>query len=247
VGASAIPSTWFWGQYDAYWIAFYLFCAEIGVQYKADDAAKLQIMSDLAQSCGWIYFYEHVCFVSGRPKLKTEVVENNGRRFHRLHCADGPAMSFADGFAVYAWHGVLIPERYYTEEPTAQKILAEQNAEVRRALMERYDELHGKGRFIQDCGARVIDSAIQPMRPGEPEVANELLEIDLPGDPDERMVALRVIDPSTSRVYILRVHPELRPMLGNGRFGEPQAMTVRNAIASTFGMRGEEYVLEAES
>jgi hypothetical protein len=97
-----------------------------------------------------------------------------------------------------------------------------------------------------DCGARVIDTCVQPMREGEPDKINELLVVDLPEDPDGRMVAVRVIDPSTGRQYVLRVHPELRPMLGN-QFGEPQEMTCQNAIASTFGMRGSDYVLAQES
>jgi hypothetical protein len=48
------------------------------------------------------------------------------------------------------------------------------------------------------------------------------------------------------------VHPELRPLLdddeyGNPQFGEPQELTVRNAIASQFGLRGEEYAPEVET
>lgn len=32
-----------------------------------------------------------------------------------------------------------------------------------------------------------------------------------------------------------------------GKRGEPQELTAMNAVASTFGMRGEEYVLELET
>ena len=90
LGAS-LAHTYFWGQHDSHWIAFYLFCSEVGgVHYNADAKKKLEIMSDLASSCGWIYFYENVCFVSGRPKLKTIIEDRNGRPKHILHCADGP-------------------------------------------------------------------------------------------------------------------------------------------------------------
>lgn len=47
--------------------------------------------------------------------------------------------------------------------------------------------------------------------------------------------------------YMLRVHPELRPMLDGGQFGEPQALTAHNAVASTFGLRGEQYAPIMES
>ena len=61
------------------------------------------------------------------------------------------------------------------------------------------------------------------------------------------MVAVKVIDPSTDRSYIIRVHPELRPMHADGTLGKPQKLNVRNAIASTFGMTGKEYSLAQET
>lgn len=178
LGAS-LPGTYFCGQHDAYWVAFYLFCAEIGVVYQADAASKLEIMGDLSRSCGWIYFYENVCFVSGRPRVKTIIETRNERAAHVLHCADGPAMSFADGWSIFAWRGVRIPEKYYADGVTPRIILAEENIEVRRALMERYEFIKGKGSFLLNCGADVLDSAIQPMPDGKDSI-NELLAIDLP-------------------------------------------------------------------
>ena len=43
------------------------------------------------------------------------------------------------------------------------------------------------------------------------------------------------------------VDPELRPILGSGGFGPPQPLTARHAVASTFGMSGEEYRPEVET
>ena len=83
------------------------------------------------------------------------------------------------------------------------------------------------------CGATVIDSAVQPMREGRAESINELLAIDLPDDPDGRMVALRVIDPSTGRQYIIRVPPGQK--------------TVKGALAWTFNVPKEKYSLIGES
>jgi len=53
-----------------------------------------------------------------------------------------------------------------------------------------------------------------------------------------------VIDPGAVQCHLrdyVPVHPELRPMLGGDELGEPQELTARNAIASTFGKRGEVY------
>jgi len=195
----------------------------------------------------WWFPYEGIVLCSERHTRCA--VDDEGR----LHSPDSMACEYSDGWGVYSWHGIRIPAEYYTPDVPARKILEEPNAEVRRALMERYDELRGKGSFITDCGAKVVDSAVQPMRPGEKDCINELLVIDLPtDDPEGRIVAVKMIDPSTGRVYINRVHPQLRPLLGNdaeGRpqFGEPQAMTVQNALASTHGLRGEDYHLLQES
>ena len=43
------------------------------------------------------------------------------------------------------------------------------------------------------------------------------------------------------RDFWRRVHPELCPLLENGELGEPQALTAHAAVASTFGLRAEEY------
>jgi hypothetical protein len=51
----------------------------------------------------------------------------------------------------------------------------------------------------------------------------------------------------TRRVYHVPVHPELRPLLPDGELGAPQKPTALNAVASTYGLTGKEYVLEVET
>jgi hypothetical protein len=63
---------------------------------------------------------------------------------------------------------------------------------------------------------------------------------------DEDLVMVKVVnstpEPDGSyKDYFLRVHPELRPLLANQELGDPQEMTARNAVASSFGLRGEDY------
>ncbi len=234
LGASPhpIPTTYFWGQHDAYWIAFYLFCQEIGVQYKPEAKEKLKIMADLAESCGWIYFYENVAFVSARPTVRTQAEDRNSRQVELLHCPDLPAMEFKDGWKIYAWHGTRMPADCYEQSVTAQRILSEPNVEVRRALIERYDHFHGKGQFMEDCGATVIDAAQQRMLNGTV-AENQLIQVDLADDPEGKMVALRLNDPSTERKYIVRVPPDMR--------------RVTQALAWCANVPEAQYVLAAES
>ena len=97
-------------------------------------------------------------------------------------------------------------------------------------MLERY----GFERYLTDCGATPIHT----------DNVGALYRVELPND--EAIVAV-IVNNSTPesdgsfKRYMLRVHPECRPMLANGRFGDAQPLTARNAVASTFGMRGEQY------
>ena len=116
------------------------------------------------------------------------------------------------------------------EKITVADIEGEQNAEVRRVKMERY----GMAKYILDSGSKEIhrdDFGIVRRK-------------DIPGD--EPLVMVQVVNSTpepdgTFKDYFLRVHPDLRPLLTNQQFGDPQEITGRNAVASTFGLRGEEY------
>jgi hypothetical protein len=57
----------------------------------------------IAKNAGWIVPYEHICWISERPSAL--------RWDHRcrLHCPDGPALRYRDGWCVHAWKGVQIP------------------------------------------------------------------------------------------------------------------------------------------
>jgi hypothetical protein len=125
-----------------------------------------------------------------------------------------------------------MPADCYEQPVTTQRILSEPNVEVRRALIERYDHFHEKGKFMDDCGAIVIDTA--PQRMGDGTVAeNQLIQVDLGDDPEGKMVALRLNDPSTQRKYIVRVPPDMR--------------RVTQALAWCADVPESQYVLTQES
>ena len=71
-------------------------------------------------------------------------------------------------------------------------------------------------------------------------------------DRDEPIVMVEVVnqtpEPDGSfKHYFLRVDPRLRPLLADGSFGRAQFLTARNAVASTFGLQGEQYAPELET
>ncbi|SRR6266700_1275788 len=150
--------------------------------------------------------------------LATMYRENGDRA--RIHRPDGPAVQYEDGSGLFFWRGIRVPEKVITSPLEVKQVLDEPNAEVRRAMMERY----GLERFVLDAGARSIDKWKD----------NELLAIDLPHDRNRPLVALKLRCPSTQAVYIVRVPPNQKTVLG--------------ALAWSFGLdRPEDYVLQAES
>jgi hypothetical protein len=170
---------------------------------------------DLTESCGFYWLLDSVCFASERPSRLN--LDEQGR----LHSADGHSIGYPSGWGLWHWHGTHVSERVITApaDLTPAEILGERNAEVRRVMIERF----GQDRFMCEAAARVLDKGAD----------GELLAIDLPDDPDGRMVALRLRCPSTSAVYVIRVPPDQRDYVA--------------AKAWTFALTKEEYVFASET
>jgi hypothetical protein len=203
-----------------------------------------------------------------------------------LHCESRAAIEYRDGWGVYAWHGVRVPDWIILQPEliTVEKIDQEQNAEIRRVMLERY----GFPRFMRDAGAEILDhderfgTLFRREIPGdEPimmiEVVNRTPEglwhpIDGDLSAEERNgFGVPTLTPYSGQKfvphlkdgkldfkrYMLRVAPDLRPLPDGDwsderkrewmRDQKPQAMTARNAVASTFGRRGESYAPAVES
>jgi hypothetical protein len=143
---------------------------------------------------------------------------------HRLHCEDGPAVVWPDGWGVWSWHGVRVPQ-HVIEQPeliTAQQVLAEQNAEVRRVMIDRMTP----ERFLGELDAE----------PVQQDDYGKLWRIDLPDDEPLVMVELdnSTVEPDGStKTYFLRVNPECR--------------TALEAVSWTFDQKPSDYVLAAQS
>jgi hypothetical protein len=189
-----------------------------------------------AATAGPRWMHPEFCIVSERPETLLVDAQN------RPHCDTGPFCRWRDGVALYSVHGTRVPA-YVVERPeqiTVEKIHAETNAEVRRVMVERY----GLHRYVRDARFEVVHSDIDSV--GQPRRLlrrDDLLIVELTNSTED--------GDGTRRMYHKQLHPECRPLpdpsVPNAQLGEPQTLTCLNAVASLFGLRGEQYVLECET
>lgn len=199
------------GQHEASWLP--LFEAHRSACDSAlTDAPLLHALARVAEQAHWWWPFAGAAILCERP---TEVhVDEQGRP----HNGDGPAVGYADGFALYRWRGVTIGPDFAEQlaSVTADAIRLERNAELRRIMLEHY----GAERYVVDSGA-------EPIQQDE---AGRLWRVFMPGDEPISMVEVvnSTAEPDgTFRTYWLRVPPTMR--------------TAKAAVAWTFGLTEEEY------
>jgi hypothetical protein len=184
-----------------------------------EQTEKLAALTEQARSAGWYLPHEHICWVSERHSL----LERDGQG--RLHSIAGPAVLYPDGWAIYAVHGVRVPERVVmaSDQLTPPEIIGERNAEIRRVMIE----LFGQERFLRESEAKVVDTD---------ETIGTLWRVSLPNDEPLVMVEVENSTPEPDgsiRRYYLRVPPQIE--------------TARAAVAWTFDMPEQDYQVVMET
>ncbi|WP_069772479.1 DUF6745 domain-containing protein [Streptomyces sp. LUP30] len=189
------------GQHDAPWLAAF-----------PTDGGPLEGLAAVGRSAGWWWPFTRVAVVCERP------VALHRDEAGRLDHGDGPALAYPDGFALYAWRGMPVPAGFLAELPglTPERIRGEENAELRRVMLEYY----GYDRYLSDSGARPVHR----------DETGTLWRVDL--DDDEAVVMVEVLNSTpepdgTRRTYWLRV--------------PPSTLTARAGVAWTFGLAAEAY------
>ncbi|MEV7008852.1 DUF6745 domain-containing protein [Streptosporangium sp. NPDC051022] len=153
--------TGWYGTQCVSWIAHYdALRRAAGVVFAPERLRRLDLWAAVARSCGWWWPREDVCVVSERHvAVHTEVCGDDGEVW--LHRPDGPAMRYADGWDVHAWHGTRVPSWVITD-PSVQRIAGETNVEVRRCAIEHI----GWAAYIDRARLRPVASAPDPGNPG---------------------------------------------------------------------------------
>jgi hypothetical protein len=199
-----------YGQHDAGWLSFYRYLHD--VCNLTQHTQPLTGMWEIAESAGWWLPHAQLCWVSERPIHLARDPQG------RLHDGTRPAIEYPDGWGVYAWHGVRVPEHVIRRplDLTAKEITDERNAEVRRVMLERYTP----ARYLLDLGAKPVHQ----------DDTGELYKATLADD--EALVLVKVTNSTpesdgTVKDYWLRVPPTMT--------------RARDAVAWTFGMQAADY------
>ena len=122
------------------------------------DCDRITGLLGVAQNAGWWWPFRHAVLLTERP---TSIARDDDGR---LHSADSPALSYPDGWGIWAWHGVRVPADLITDGWSPDRIPREPNAEVRRAAIEHM----GWPQFVAAAGLRQVgDSVPDPGNPGQ--------------------------------------------------------------------------------
>lgn len=110
----------------------------------------------LARTAGWWWPLHNVAIATERPE---QIITDDRGRLHNPH---GPAITYRDGFSIYAWRNTPVPADLIENGWDVPRIIAERNAEVRRCAIERL----GWDIFLDELGGQPIASEPDPGNPG---------------------------------------------------------------------------------
>ena len=208
--ASTGISSFCYGSHDASWLGFYDYFLKV---CEVEEARKLESLIELSKVCGWWIPYTNYALASEKP------VEININEEMVLHKDGGPAITFKDGFSVYALNGIRVPKEIAEtpfDELDPKLVLTEENAEVKREVVRKI----GVERLIghPDFNTEVIDKFEN----------YELLLLDIE-DVQERGFGSREDSSPRRRPYLKMLNPSIGTWHVEGV--HPDCKTVRQALA----------------
>ncbi len=206
-----------YGQHDANWLGWIDYFREVCGLIEITE--KLIPLTDLALHSNWVYPYQNIAVMSEKP---TEIHMAN----QRIHRDLGPAILYADGFAVYALDGVRMPDWVVmtpAELLDVTKILKLPNVEQRLLAIKKF----GAHNMLGHLGGKSISRKNAFLNNAGFEY--ELFEISIEGSKEK---LLKMKNPSEEKIHYEFVTPEIETVdqalawrIGWKTFKEPVAKT----------------------
>lgn len=144
-------------KYDSGWTAFYDYFLTIGINCNDKIKNKFLIWKNFILNSGVYYtkMYDTTCYVCRKPN---SVNKNTNKQ---LHCENGPAMKWRDGYSIYALNGIIVPKEIVTtpaEMLDPNLILNEQNVDIQREIIKKI----GADIVLKKLNAKALDIWIDP-------------------------------------------------------------------------------------
>lgn len=216
-----ISESWWKYMGGQFWVGGWWYGSPAMVSFMT-DVCGLELSEDMQRACDanrltsesacWWWPHKEFVMVSERP------IHIHRDEQGRLHSFTEASIIWPDGWGLYHIHGVRVPSNVVTapESITVDEIEREQNAEVRRVMIE----LYGLERYVINGDAKEIhrdDFGI-------------LYRKEIPDD--EPLVMVRVVNSTAEpdhsfKKYFIRVPPDIQ--------------RAREAVAWTFGKEENEY------
>ena len=198
-----------WGHPDFAWLGA---CEYLSALCGYSGSEALEGNLAIAKNAGWIVPHERWCWLGERPRALK--VDDRSR----LHSANGPALEYRDGLAIYMWKGVQVPEW-----------MIEQTDLITPAFIDRHPDF-----LLRRCMIEIITPARYVASGGAIPIARDETGILWRKQwwNNDAWAAVEVVNGTaepdgTFRHYFLQVPPNVR--------------SPREAVAWTYGLTETEY------
>jgi hypothetical protein len=179
----------YWASYDCYLTSFR---DVLGLELK--EYEKYSAWEQAAIHGTFRVMHEEFCIVSDFPEI-LRVDEKN-----RPHCEFGPSHRWRDGWELYHWHGVKVPNEWIRDKSLdAKTAITWKNIEQRRAACE----IVGWANILEELDATVLDVD------NDPEIGT-LVEVTIPDTGKEKFLSVQC---GTGRKFALPVPPTMKTAL----------------------------------
>jgi hypothetical protein len=199
----------FWhGQHNVNWMGYYSYFHD-NFNFSVKDEVYYNILIELCD-LHWFLPFEKLCIISKKCK-KINLNTNN-----LLHCTDGMALYYGDGYGLYMLNGVNVGEKIVmtpADQLDCNLVLTEKNAQIRCEIVKKI----GMKRILKELKSECIDSKeiIINKKNGYIttfDILNKMIKYELLllniGDNRERPY-LKMLNPSTGEIHIEGVPPEI--------------------------------------